>query len=573
PTGERGRRDSSEPLSYYQPAALAAAFQAPHAGRYRIALELTTSERFVDGQFDYNRCLLVFKADGEELSRRLFAREGGKPFRLEAEREWQAGERKLTVELEPQAPAEKQVRSLAIRIDGATVSGPLAEEYWVRPKAYERFFICEAPADPAGRRAHAREVLERFASKALRRAVEPRTVERLADLAQAIYVQPGKTFEAGVRQAMVAVLASPRFLFREEGIEPGPGDQAHPLVDEYSLASRLSYFLWLSMPDDELFRLAAEKRLRADLEGQLGRMLADPRSGALTRNFTGQWLQARDIESVPIETRAVMAREEEPDPERERARSRFRELRNKPAESLTREEKEELEKARATFFRSFGRFNRFELNGQLRQAMRLETERCFEHVLREDRSVLELLDSDYTFLNQRLADHYGVAGVEGEEMRRVRLPADSPRGGILTHGSVLAVTSNPTRTSPVKRGLFILENIFGIPPPPPPPDIPALEEAARAVQGREPSLRETLALHREDPTCGSCHNRMDPLGLALENFNALGRWRERERGQPIDAAGTLLTGEAFAGVRDLKRILVEEHAVDFYRCLTEKLLT
>ncbi|MCL4787475.1 MAG: DUF1588 domain-containing protein, partial [Verrucomicrobia bacterium] len=204
---------------------------------------------------------------------------------------------------------------------------------------------------------------------------------------------------------------------------------------------------------------------------------------------------------------------------------------------------------------------------------RQETERTFEYILKEDRSLLELLDSDYTFLNERLARHYGIENVAGNEVRRVILPADSPRGGVLGQGTILAVTSNPTRTSPVKRGVFILENILGLPPPPPPPDIPPLEDAARNTGGRTPTLREVLAVHREQPLCSSCHNRMDPLGLAFENFNAMGMWRDQEYGQPIDAAGKLVTGATFSNVRELKRMLVTQHQLDFYAALTEKLMT
>jgi hypothetical protein len=198
---------------------------------------------------------------------------------------------------------------------------------------------------------------------------------------------------------------------------------------------------------------------------------------------------------------------------------------------------------------------------------------CFGHIIRENRSVLELIDGDYTFLNERLAKHYGIPDVKGNEMRRVTLPEDSPRGGLLTQGSMLVVTSNPTRTSPVKRGLFILDNILGSPTAPPPADVPLLEEAEKQFKDREPTLREVLDLHRSKPLCSSCHSRMDPLGLALENFNALGMWREKERGQSIDAAGKLITGESFDNIRELKRTLKSDHRLDFYRCLTEKLLT
>jgi hypothetical protein len=226
-------------------------------------------------------------------------------------------------------------------------------------------------------------------------------------------------------------------------------------------------------------------------------------------------------------------------------------------------------------FRGQFRGPRAELTGDLRRAMRQETELAFNYVLREDRSLLELLDSDYTFLNERLARHYGLTNltVTGDEMVLVKLPPESPRGGVITHGSVLAVTSNPTRTSPVKRGLFVLDNLLGTPPPPPPPDIPPLEDAAKKMREKTLSLRETLALHREQPLCSSCHNRMDPLGLALDNFNAMGMWRDQERGTPIDAAGKLLSGESFTNVKELKKILATNHATEFYHTITEKLLT
>ena len=205
--------------------------------------------------------------------------------------------------------------------------------------------------------------------------------------------------------------------------------------------------------------------------------------------------------------------------------------------------------------------------------MKREAEMLFEHVMREDRSVLDFIDSDYTFVNERLSKVYGIENVDGDEMRRVELPDESPRGGLLTQAAMLIVTSNPTRTSPVKRGLFVLENILGTPPPPPPANVPELEDAAKAITDREPTLRETLELHRADALCSSCHTRMDPLGLALENFNALGMWREQERGNKIDTKGQLITGEAFTGPSDLKKVIKTERREDFYRCLAEKLLT
>jgi len=208
----------------------------------------------------------------------------------------------------------------------------------------------------------------------------------------------------------------------------------------------------------------------------------------------------------------------------------------------------------------------------VRRAMREETEDVFDYVVRQDRSLLELVDANYTFLNEPLAKYYGISGVAGHEMRRVTLPPDSPRGGVLTEGTVLVATSNPTRTSPVKRGLFVLDSILGTPTPPPPPNIPPLEDAAKGLTNRTPTLRATLAAHRQNPMCSSCHNRMDPVGLAFENFNAMGLWRGAEFGEPIDASGVLITGERFKDVRDLKHILVDKHAADFYRTLTEKML-
>jgi hypothetical protein len=561
-------------LPYYDAASVSNVFTAEHAGAYRLLLDFSANEKFVDNQFDYNKCRLVFKADGRALHTQDLAREGGRSFHHEFDLDWPAGQHQLVLEVQPLTPGEKQVRSLTVRLESVTVRGPLAEQYWVRPANHERFFPHPTPPDAAGRRSRARELLEALVRRAYRRPADAATLDRLVALAEAGWQPQGKTFEAGIAQAMTAVLASPRFLFREEATEEAPPGR-HPLVDEFALASRLSYFLWSSTPDDTLLALAGKHQLRKNLAAQTRRMLADGKSEALVRNFVGQWLQTRDVDSVQVDARQVLQRESAPDPAQERRRQRFRELRHKPEETLTAAEKKEMEELRGSLFRPSGRPLRAELTSDLRRAMRSETEKVFEYVLRQDRTLLELLDSDYTFLNERLARHYGLTNlnVTGDDLRLVKLPADRVRGGVLTHGSFLAVTSNPTRTSPVKRGLFILDNLLGTPPPPPPPDIPPLEDAAKAVKERTPTLRETLALHREQPLCSSCHNRMDPLGLAFENFNAMGMWRDQERGQPIDAAGTLLTGESFTNVTQLKRILATGHALEFYRTLTGKLLT
>ncbi len=566
-------------LSYYESASVTNAIRVEHAGRYQLLLDFTANERFVDNQFDLNKCRLVFSADGRELHRQDYGREGGKAFHFEFDQDWTSGQHELVFAVEPLTPDQKQVRSLTLRIDSLTLRGPLDEAHWVRPKNYERYFPGTTPNDFTARRQYTRDILNPFVRRAYRRPVDDATVDRLVAIAEATSGQPGKTFEAGVGQAMVAVLASPRFLFREETIETGDkaGDTGsrYPLVDEYALASRLSYFLWSSMPDDELLQLAERRQLRANLDREVQRLLAHKKSATLVRNFVGQWLQTRDIETVSIDARQVLFRESPIDPDQERRRARFRELRDKDESTLTPEEKQELATIRSTFFRRSGQPVRAELTGDVRRAMRQETEKTFDFILRENRSLLELLDSDYTFLNEKLARHYGLTNlnVTGDDLVRVTLPADSPRGGVITHGSVLAVTSNPTRTSPVKRGLFILDNLLGAPPPPPPANIPPLEDATKGIKDRKLTLRETLALHREQPLCSSCHNRMDPLGLALDNFNAMGMWRDRDLNQPIDATGTLISGERFSSVKELKRILVANHAREFYQTITEKLLT
>jgi hypothetical protein len=432
------------------------------------------------------------------------------------------------------------------------------------------------------RRQYAREILSRFTKKAFRRPVDDRTIDRLVWIAEDGYGQPGKRFEEGVAHAIVAVLASPRFLFRVEEPEATQAASPHPLIDEYALASRLSYFLWSTMPDDELVGLAERGELRKNLGAQVKRMLADPRSKEMIENFTGQWLQVRDIEGISIDARWVLARDNGEEKELKQAiedfKARLAKLQEeKKAEAQNKDAAQNKDQAQAKAQRpNRGRlFARpaVELDGPLRTAMRRESEMFFANIVHEDRSILDLIDSDYTFVNEKLAKFYGLPEVKGPEMRKVTLPKESPRGGVLTQGAVLAVTSNPTRTSPVKRGQFILDNVLGTPAPPPPPDIPLLEEAEKLFQDREPTLRETLELHRSKPLCNACHSRMDPLGLALENFNAMGMWREKERGQAIDAVGKLISGESFHDIRDVKRILASEHRQDFYRCLTEKLLT
>ncbi len=563
--------DKALDLSYYTPASVATTYQATQAGKYRVLVDLKAIERYVDNEFDYNRCRFVFKVDGQTLLEREFVREGEKSFKFNYERDWTVGKHELVFEIQPVGSEREQKRLLRIRLNGVTVQGPEAKEYWVQSKGYTNVFPRAVPRTAKARRVYARELLGKFATRAFRRPVDAVTVDHLVALAESVYAQPQNTFEAGIAQAMVAVLASPRFIFREEESEPINPGQVYPRVDEYALASRLSYFFWSSMPDDELFRLAGTGQLRANLPAQVTRMLRDSRSAQFVRNFIGQWLQARDIPTVQINGVAVFVREH-PDPALEKAFDDFRKISPIPDDKRTPEQVEAIASAMKIYFAS-QRVPKPQLTPELREAMQQETEMSFAYLLKEDRSLLELIECDYTFLNEDLAKHYGISGVTGKEMRKVQLAPDSPRGGVLTQGTTLAVTSNPTRTSPVKRGVFILGAILGTPPAPPPPNIPPLEDAASPEKLKQMTLRETLALHAENPLCRSCHSRMDPLGLALENFNAMGAWRTVELKRPVDPAGTLITGESFADIRELKHVLATKHRRDYYYCLSEKLLT
>lgn len=576
PGNEFRKADSKvtgERVSFYEGAVLGHTFKAKHAGTYRVVLDLEVLGQFA---FDPGRCKLTFKTGDKKLWETELSWQPGKKFKFEFEDSWEPGEHRLTLELEPLTPVEEKKNSLDMRVTTVRVQGPTAEKYWVRPKNFELFFTQDPPSADPERRNYARAVLERFAQRAYRRPVEEKTVDRLLKIAENVYTQPGKRFEDGIAQAIVPVLASPKFLFRVEDTEKTSAPQGHALVDEHTLASRLSYFLWSTMPDDELFRLAGQRQLRANLHKQVQRMLADKRADAFVQNFVGQWLQTRDVDGIDINARVVLARDSGEERDFQRRRQRFQELNAIPDDQKTPEQKAEVEAMIEQRRKRFGnRQQQIELDRDLRRAMREETEMAFQYIVKGNRSLLELLDADYTFLNEKLAKHYALTNlnITGPEMRLVNLPAGSPRGGVLGQGSVHVVTSNPTRTSPVKRGLFILDNLLGLPTPPPPPDIPNLEDSDAKADGHEPTLREVLAIHREKPLCSSCHNRMDPLGLALENFNALGMWREQERKQPIDAAGRLVTGETFKDIRDVKKVLATNHRRTFYHCVTEKLLT
>jgi hypothetical protein len=562
------RKDNALTLPYHKAATVSNSLTVDFAGTYGVTLNLAVKGGF---DFDPGRCRVIFKINDRELLSKEFGWYDNKTFHFEFDEKWKPGPQHMTFELEPLTPENEKTNSLDLRIVDVVLRGPMEKEHWTHPKNYERFFTREPPGKPAARRAYAHELLENFATKAYRRPVDTKTVDRLVAMAQEVYSQPGKTFEAGVAHAMVAVLASPRFLFRLEKAQGATPSAAVANVDEYSLASRLSYFLWSTMPDDELFSLASRGELRHNLAAQVKRMLADSRSEKMVQNFTGQWLQTRDVEGTSIDARTVLARdsgqERQMHEQQAALRALFDESANKKTTStnLTEQTRNAVKKV----FKKL----RIELDTETRDAIRRETEMFVSSIVHEDRPVTELIDADYTFLNDKLAKLYDITNVTGSEMRRVTLAADSVRGGVLTDASTLVVTSNPDRTSPVKRGLFILENFLGTPTPPPPPNIPALEAAEKDIKDHEPTLREALQQHRDKPLCASCHSRMDPIGLAFENFNAMGMWREKERNQTIDAAGQLITGESFQSVRELKHILAHEHRSDFYRCLTEKFLT
>ena len=380
--------------------------------------------------------------------------------------------------------------------DVLTLSPLLMERYFAaadrilgNADVQKKLLVCK-PAEQAD---CARRILESFARRAYRRPVTAAEIERLLPFVEQAR-REGDTPENGVLLAARAVLVSPNFLFKVERDPAG----------EFELANRLSYFLWSSMADEELYSLAAQDRLTEPgvLDAQVGRMLANPKAGALADNFSGQWLEIRNLDSI------------RPD------RQKF------PA-----------------------------FTGDLRNAMRRETSMFFESVMREDRSIFDFVDADYTFLNERLARHYGISGVTGPEFRRVHLDGTA-RGGVLTQASVLTVSSYPTRTSPVLRGKFLLANILNAPPPPPPAGVPQLSEAGASSSA---SVRLQMDAHRANAACSVCHARMDPLGFALENYDAIGHWREadgdEEDAPPIDASAELPDGRKFSGPDGLRKIL------------------
>ena len=361
-----------------------------------------------------------------------------------------------------------------------------------------------------------RELIAKFLPRAWRRPVTPEETERVSAIADTA-MQRGESWEAGIRLALISILSSPKFIFRLEPEEQPDNANPHP-INEFQLASRLSYFLWATCPDDELLGLAQRGQLTASLDAQVRRMLRDPRAETLTDNFAMQWLQLRRL----------------------------------PAHQ-----------ADETVFKRW--------RSSVKSSMLTETRLFFQEIVREDRSILDLLDSDFTYLDRRLAELYNIqppGGFAKEEFKRVSL-AGTQRGGLLTQASILTVTSNPTRTSPVKRGKWILEQLLGDPPPPPPPNVPSLDDNNRKELSG--SFRQRLEQHRSDPKCANCHAKMDTMGFALENFNAIGQWRDKnEQNQPVEVGGKA-AGIELASLADLKKLLGTKKE-QFARCLSEKML-
>ena len=404
-------------------------------------------------------------------------------------------------------------------VDRLTIDGPYAATGSGETASRQKIFVCQ-PTGSADEEACATRILSSLARAAYRRPVDKTTVETLIGFYRQgrAGVNGSSAFDRGIESALQFILASPEFLVRFEGDPPGRASNVAYRLDDLALASRLSFFLWSSLPDDQLLTLASQNKLKdpAVLEQQVKRMLGDARSKALVTNFAEQWLHLRNLKSSSPDLAAF------PD-----------------------------------------------FDDNLRQAMKEETSLFFDSIVREDRSVLDLLNADYTFVNERLARHYGIPKVYGSQFRRVTI-ADEARRGLLGQASVLTVTSYPNRTSPVERGKWILTNLLGVPPQPPPPNVPALEETS--ADGKVLSLRERMERHRANPVCAGCHKVMDPIGFALESFDGVGRWRNTEEGAVINTSGTLFNGAEVEGIVGLRRSLVARPEI-FVGVMTEKMLT
>jgi hypothetical protein len=484
-----------------------------HPGRYRIVVEAGAS-RAGDELAE-----LALGLDGEPIH--AWRIEAGLDQPVPHECEIRIDDRRqLLLEVaftndfyDPDA-ADPNLRDRNVLIRRLRLEGPLDGPRLPKPESHRRIFG-ERP-EGASDEAWAADIFRRFARRAFRRPPREGEAGRYLHFIR-LAKAGGRSFDEGVRHGLEAMLVSPAFLFREEP-QPEPDNaQRIARIDEHALASRLSYFLWSTMPDERLLALADQGQLRARLDAEIDRMLDSDRAIALVENFVGQWLQLRDLRSIDLSRR------------------------------------------------SFPKFD-----DRLRSDMATETRLLVAHLIRENRPLTELLDADYSFLNEPLARHYGIDGVHGREFRKVSLQT-TPRRGLLGHGSFLLVTSHPLRTSPVLRGKYVLENLLDTAPPPPPPNVPQLTPPGR--DGKGLTLRQQMERHRDDPNCASCHALMDPIGFGLQNFDADGSHRTTEGGRPIDASGQLADGRKFDGVDGLRRILLTDHRRDFHRAVASKLLT
>lgn len=506
------RRDLSKILTTRGTAELRV--RIPSDGLYEIEYEVFGQQA---GDEPTKMELLI---ENESVRQSTVRAEEDDPAVLEQEHRLQKGMRTIGFRFlndyyNPQAKdRNRRDRNLVIR--RVTIRGPIGKKPDL-PKTHQQIFFVQ-PGEELSEVEAARRILTRLASRAFRRPAEPAEIDRLLKLVRLAKAN-GDNFETGIQLALQAILVSPHFLFKIE--QPVADNQIRELND-YELATSLSYFVWSDMPDDQLFRVAHAGQLQrsGQLRDEVRRMLQDPRAAELVKNFVGQWLQLRNLETISIDEKR------------------------------------------------FPEFSR-----DLAAAMKKETELFAWEILRRDGSILEFLDADFTFVNRELAQHYGLQGIDfpGDQQDAfVRVStAGSNRGGLLTHGSILTITSNPTRTSPVKRGRWVLENLLNTPPPPPAPDAMELE-AQEELTG---TLRERMQMHRENPNCASCHAQMDPLGFAMENFDAIGRWREQDGDQPIDASGELPGGRKFSGPKELQQLLSADKRDQFVRCVVEKMLT
>ncbi len=506
---EGGVNNDGAELTFFSDGTVTFEKEFEAGGEYEIRVSLTAE------QAGPEPCKMTVYIDGQ--AEKSFSIKDHEKFEtVSTVQRIKAGKRKIGVSFDndyydEKGPKGRNDRNLFLK--RLTIVGP-REFNLANSDLHKRFFFTY-PKKKSEEEAFASRLLSVWSSRFFRRPTAPHEVQALSEIYSSVR-KDGSSFEQAMQVALQAILVSPKFLYKVE--RPAPEDGSPRDLTNFELATSLSYFIWGTTPDDLLLRAAAQQDLQepAILKTQVQRLLQSDRSEQLVENFAVQWLQLRALADF------------QPDPQRFQG-----------------------------------------VDAELLADMRKETELFCREILRADKSILELLDADFTFVNGRLAKHYSLAGVPENKAEFVKVSlAGSQRGGLLTHASILSVTSNPTRTSPVKRGKWIMENMLGEPPPPAAPDVVPLDK-----QELKGTLREQMEQHRADPSCASCHQLMDPLGFALENFDAVGRWREKDGKSNIDASGVLPSGENFNGISELKKILTNQQKDKFVRCLTQKMLT